>query len=351
MKPDYRTLGISRRHFLSYLAAPAVLAMVSPAGMTAVSRKAPSSLASRLAFVDQDGLGPRVDAPTVQNYFVPLHDEQQLTTQIYEPAEIEYIKSVLKEEFERSGIYWDETYKLRFAYQHFGVPDDNIEQSTMLLEYCRNAQDYMYSRLDGLFSTQATWQMVPRNRAQLLENNSGFHANIGRYTYYVLRAYVEGPLLDDLPSLVNAQPLNRAIHYIVGGEDSLPKRASLYVIPGQTSIVSPFSELLHLTFHAPSQTYAEELCKKLPHEEAHQHAINAGETINEATAIVMAREFIEKYGATERMETINVMADSLNQRFRNLNGAISYINRNGLQKSVDVYLENPGSFMQQIANA
>jgi len=351
MKPDFRDPRISRRNFLTFLAAPATLALVSPASMSAVARKTLSTSANHLSFVDRDGLGPRIDAPTVQNYLVPLHEEQPVTAQIYEPEEIEYIKSLLKTEFQQAEVPWDENYDIRFSYQHFGVPDDDEEQSARLLEYCRNAQDYMYSRLNGLFSTQATWQRVPRNRIQLEETNSGFHANVGRYTYYVLRAYVHDPLLDDLPSLVNAQPLDRAIHYIVGGENSLPKRATLYVIPGQTSIVSPFSELLHLTFHAPSQTYAEELCKSLPLEEANQHAINAGETINEATAIVMAREYIEKYGATERVATINTMADSLKQRFRNLDGAISYINRNGLQESVDIYLENPGRFMQKIVKA
>ncbi|WP_455221221.1 hypothetical protein [Kaarinaea lacus] len=350
MKPAYRIPGMSRRNFLSYLAAPAALAFITPACMISPQKEKPSSLVNHLTFVDRDGLGPRVDAPTVQNYFVPLHEEQPITAQLYEPEEVDNIKSILRAEFEREAISWDDSYELSFSYQHFGVPDDDTVQSARLLDYCKDAQEFMYARLDGLFAMEMTWQMLPRNRFQLEAQNSVFQGNVGRYTYYVLRAYVNDPILDDLPSLINAQPLNRAIHYIVGDEYSLPKRANLYVIPGKTSIVSPFSELLHLTFHAPSQNYAAELCKSLPEQEAQRNAINAGETINEATAIVLAREYVEKYGADEWMPTIDAMADNLNHRFNNLNGAISYINRNGLQKSMDIYLESPGRFMQQIVN-
>ncbi|MEJ2179940.1 MAG: hypothetical protein P8Y28_05730 [Gammaproteobacteria bacterium] len=131
----------------------------------------------------------------------------------------------------------------------------------------------------------------------------------------------------------------------------MPKRATLYVIPGQTSLVAPFSELLHLTFHAPSQSYANKLAETISQQEAQQSALDAGETINEATAIVLAREYIEKYGASERIVTIDNMARSLNSRFEDLNGAIAYINQNGLQKSLDTYLDNPGKYMKLVSSA
>jgi len=348
MKPAYRQSGISRRSFLSYLAVPATLSLVTPACMMATSKDNTARQVNDLAFVDRDGLGPRVDAPTVQHYFAPLHAEQPLTTQLYVPEELEHIKSVLKSEFEYAGFSWDESYTVSFSYQHFGVPDDNVQNCQQLLAYCQRVQDYLYTRLDGLYDVNMSWNMLPRDPVRVDEMQHGFQGSVGRYTYYVLRAFVDHPELDGLPSLVNAQPLNRAIHYIVGGESSLPKRANLYIIPGETSLVAPFSELLHLTFHAPSQNYAVELGKSLPEDLAHRYALDAGETINEATAIFLAKEYIARYGASERMPTINAMADNLNGRFNYLNGAIAYINRNGLQKSVDTYLESPGRFMQQI---
>lgn len=348
MKPAYRPPGMSRRSFLTYLAVPATLSLVTPACMMPASKDYAAGKANTLAFVDRDGKGPRLDAPTVQRYFVPLHAEQPVAMQFYSAQEVEKIKAVLKSEFEYAGYSWDESYTVSFSYQHYGVPDDDREKAELLLAYCQRVQDYLYTRLDGLFEVNMEWTLLPRDPVLVEEMRHGFQGNIGRYTYYLLRAFVDNSELDDLPSLINAQPLDRAIHYIVGGELSLPKRANLYVIPGKTSLVSPFSELLHLTFHAPSQNYAAELCKSLPEHQAQRYALDAGETINEAAAIILAREYMKKYGGSERLSTINTMAASLNNRFNHLNGAIAYIKRNGLQKTVDFYLESPGDFMEQI---
>lgn len=342
--------GISRRKFLSYLTFPAALSVVKPDKLLAMSDVKRPNSTDHWAFVDREGLGPRVDAPTVEKFFYPLHSEQSITTQIYQSNEIEMIKSVLKSEFEREGYDWDDAYELSYSYQHFGVPDDS-SYGPQLLSYCERVYDFLYSSLDGLFNVDMAWELLPSESYQESVGDKIFRGNVGRYTYYVMRVYVDHPELDGLPSLINAQPLERAIHYIVDGEFYLPKRATLYVIPGQTSLVAPFSELLHLTFHAPSQGYAKELSKTLPEDEAQQNALDAGETINEATAIVLAREYIEKYGASERMTTIDNMAYSLTNRFGHLEGAIAYINTNGLQKSLDTYLENPGEFMNLISKA
>lgn len=340
--------GISRRKFLSYLTFSAAMSVAKPGSLLAMSEVKRSNIPDTWAFVDREGLGPRVDAPTVEKFFYPLHSEQPIATQIYQPNEVDMIKSVLKSEFEREGYNWDDAYELSYSYQHFGVPDDS-SYGPQLLNYCERVFDFLYSRLDGLFNVDMSWQLLPSERYQEPVEDNVFRGNVGRYTYYVMRVYVDHPELDGLPSLINAQPMERAIHYIVDGEFYLPKRAILYVIPGQTSLVAPFSELLHLTFHAPSQDYAKELGKTLPEDKAQQYSLDAGETINEATAIVLAREYIEKYGASERMATIDNMAHSLTNRFGHLEAAISHINKNGLQRSMDTYLENPGEFMRLIS--
>ncbi len=348
MKPAYRTAGISRRQFLSYLVVPAALSLGAAANVLATTKILHSSRSGYLGFVDREGLGPKVDAPAVQNYFIPLHKEQPVSAQLHSPEEMEFIRSVLKSEFLQEGYDWDDNYEIRFSYQHFGVPDD-LTQGAPLLDYCGQVYDFLYSRLNGLYDVNMAWRLLPADRYQSGEQQLAFQGYVGRYTYYVMRAYVDHPELDDLPSLVTAQPMERAIHYIVGGAFSLPKRATLYVIPGRTSLVAPFSELLHLTFHAPSQNYAIELEKTLPEGEAQQYAIDAGETINEATSILLAKEFIRKYGASERLAMIDAMANNLNHRFNYLHGAIAYIKRNGVQKSLDIYLENPRRFLEQLS--
>jgi hypothetical protein len=349
MMPVYTEGGITRRRFLSYLAVPAAGYLAAPVGFAATPNRV-SPRADKLSFADRDGLGPSVAAPMVEKAFVPLHEERRIINPVLQPGETDTLKALLKSEFDAGGIPWDDGFQLSFSYQHFGVPD-NSDHSRLLLAYSRRVHDYVYSKLQGLFDANMSWHVLTSGNEGAMLSDDQFSAYIGRYTYYLTRVFIDKPGMNDLPSLVNAQPMERAIHYIVsGGEGALPTHARLYIIPGRTSLVSPFSEILHLTFHAPSELYAAELEKTVSHDEARQCAIDAGETVNEATAIVMAREYIRKYGEDKRITTINDMAYSLKHRFSDLNNAISFIEQNGPQKSLDLYLENPGRFMGKIAN-
>ncbi|MGD8570435.1 MAG: hypothetical protein PVJ39_20265 [Gammaproteobacteria bacterium] len=349
MKPVYNEGGITRRRFLSYLVIPSAGYFSVPVSLAATPDGV-SSRVDKLGFVDRDGLGPQVAAPMVEKAFFPLHEEQRIINPILEPGEKELLKTLLKSEFDAGGFPWDDEYQLSFSYQHFGVPD-NSDQSELLLAYCRRVHDYVYSNLKGLFDANMAWHVLTSGSGEAMSADNQFSAHVGRYTYYMTRVFVDKPGMNDLPSLINAQPMERAIHYIVGGgEGGLPTHAHLYIIPGKTSLVSPFSEILHLTFHAPSEHYATELENTVPPDKARQYAIDAGETVNEATAIVLAREYIRKYGDDKRITTINDMAYSLKHRFADLNNAISFIEQNGPQKSLDLYLENPGRFMGQIAS-
>ena len=347
MRPLFRNAEVTRRRFLSYLTIPATMYFAGPGMLLANPENRQKNNSDNFSFADREGLGPQIDALTVQNSYFPLHKEQLINAQVFQAEEVTIMKSVLKSEFRYAGIPWDDACQLSYSYQHFGVPDDS-PNGKLLLGYCERVYDYLYSRLDGLFDVKMSWQLLTSDGYGVTPGDSQFNAHIGRYTYYVMRVFVDNPDMNDLPSLINAQPLDRAIHYIVGGNRSLPKHAHLYIIPGMTSLVAPFSEILHLTFHAPSENYADQLEKTISHNEARQHAIDAGETVNEATAIVLAREYVSKYGNSERISTINDMAHNLNYRFTNLHNAISFINQTGVQKSVDLYLENPANFMKKI---
>lgn len=351
MKAHHYSVRVTRRRFLSYLAVPAAMLFARPHKLLAVAENQQKNFhADNFGFADRVGLGPQIDAPTVQNTYVPLHREQLIKARIFKPEEVAAMKAALKSEFQYAGLRWSDGYELNYSFQHFGVPDDS-PRGMQLLGYCERVYDYVYSRLNGLFEVDMSWRLLTSGREKLPWESSQFSAHIGRYTYYMMRVFIDDSYRNDLPSLINAQPLNRAIHYIIGGNQARPKHAHLYIIPGKTALVAPFSEILHLTFHAPSENYAEQLEKTVSHEQARLYAINAGETINEATAIVLAREYVSKYGSRERIASINDMANNLNNRFADLHNAISFIQRNGIQKSINIYLESPATFMRKIGNS
>jgi hypothetical protein len=145
--------------------------------------------------------------------------------------------------------------------------------------------------------------------------------------------------------------VERAIHHIVAGKTAVPKRGTLYIIPGTTSLVAPFSELLHLTFHEPSQRYASELSDTLKNDQAQEQARMAGETVNEAAAIVLAAEFVQKLGQSDRLPTIKFMASNLSDTYGYLPKAIAFMRRTSVQNAADIYCDSPAKFMAYIEKA
>ncbi len=345
---------LSRRDFLSLVSLKALSAVVAaaviPAPVFAVNSLAQHLAGGNdLAFADLQGLGPELDAPDVERYCRALHEEKLLPTSFMEAGTRESVTKVLKLQFASAQLEWRDDYEVGFTYQHYGVPDDS-EHTGPLLEFCREAGEYARSRLSELFAAEITWQSLPWDDPVI--GLSAFQGYVGRYTYYVTRAVVlNGDTISDLPYLVQAWPVERAIHYIVSGDNPRPQRGTLYIIPGTTSLVAPFSEPLHLTFHEPSQRYAAELSDTLSEDQARETARIAGETINEAAAIVLASEYLQQTGRSERLSKVQFMAENLADSYCHLPKAIAFMRRNSVQNAVDLYFDSPAKFMAYIENA
>ncbi|MGD8591723.1 MAG: hypothetical protein PVF82_02765 [Gammaproteobacteria bacterium] len=346
----------SRRDFLSFVtlnaAKAAVAAIALPAPLFAISQVVRASTKNPLlGFADRHGLGPDMDAPDVERLCCPLHEEKLLPESSVDQKTRQAVKEVLKSEFHNANLGWQEDYKVGFTYQHYGVPDDS-EQTIPLLKYCHDAGEYSHAKLQDIFDEKVTWDRLTHEKSVV--GLPAFHGFVGRYTYYVTRAVISGGQgSTDLPYLVQSWPVERAIHYIVAGNTAVPKpkRGTLYIIPGTTSLVAPFSELLHLTFHEPSQRYAAELAETMQEDQAHEQARIAGETVNEAVAIVLASEFIKKLGQSDRLSTIHFMANNLADTYHYLPKAIAFVKRTSVQNAVDIYFDSPAKFMARIENA
>jgi hypothetical protein len=301
-----------------------------------------------LDFADRHGLGPEMDAPDVERYCRPLHQEKLLSPSAVEQNTLATATQILQFQVRDAGLQWHEGYQVGFTYQHYGVPA-NSELTDPLLAYCEYVNDYAHANLPNMFNAQVRWQ--PLTQDDRVVGVPAFRGFVGRYTYYVMRAVVlNAQSADELPYLVQASPVERAIHYIESGESAAPKRGTLYIIPGTTSLVAPFSELLHLTFHEPSQRYATELRNRVGEDQAKERARIAGETVNEAAAIVLATELLQKMGHGERLSTVKFMASNLSDTYGYLPKAIAYMRHNSVQNAVDMYFDNPARFMASIEN-
>lgn len=341
--------GISRRSFLAYGALSAVLSGLLPRAALALPATY-CKAENKYLFADQPSLGPDITAPNIEQQCCALHQEVSLGDADTKSTQYRSIENLLKREFLNSGLSWDDSYRIGFTYQHYGVPD-NSSYAAELLAYCKDAHQYLYDRLSNLFDVNMNWQQLSHNNnhSHRNSNSQGFTGFVGRYTYYVLRAVVLNPPENsDPPYLVSAWPLERAINYIVSGETYMPVSGTVYIIPGTTGLLAPFSELLHLTLHAASQRYAAELGDTIPAEEADNLARIAGETTNESAASLLAIEYLGKQRCSQRTDAIGRVMRSMSRKFSQIPRSIEYMQRVGVQEALNIYQDNPAEYMHRI---
>ncbi|WP_455203414.1 hypothetical protein [Kaarinaea lacus] len=340
--------NFSRREFLSLLALQSVAAAVYPTSALAINSLVKVTAKPTLAFVDRQGLGPDLDAPDVESLCCALHTEKILPASASTKKERQGLEAAMKQLFQQEGLPWKDYYQVGLTAQHYGVADETAHADE-LLKYCNDVQDFVYAHLSDLLDVNVKWRPLEDHADYASIAHGQFQGFVGRYTYYVMRAVVlnaeDG---DDLPYLVRAWPMERAIHYIVEDQQLVPDGGTLYIIPGATSLVAPFSELLHLTFHQPSQRYAQTLSQSVSQDQALQVARVAGETVNEAAAIVLASKYLQKLGRSDRIATVNYMTNSLSESYPLLPKAITFMQQQGVQKAVDLYHHDPGKFLSQI---
>ena len=338
---------ITRRNFIAYTAIHSSLALFFPSRVFALCSTATKPIHNKYLFSDQSGLGPEINAPIIEQRFCALHQEEAVPQPSVNSQQYKAAALLLKNEFEKAGLAWDDSYQIALTFQHYGVPEDSSYVSE-LLEYCERVNDFLYNRLTNLLEVDVDWQRLFHGGPHTDRSHIGFRGFVGRYTYYVLRVTVCGESSNiDLPYLVSAWPLERAINHIVGGASHTPTKGIIYIIPGATSLVAPFSELMHLTLHAASQRYADELSKNMPREVALKFARVAGETANEAAATLLATEFLRIQNCKEKQPMIDLVAQSMASQYPFVTRAIAYMKQHGLQPALNLYQNSPSEFMRK----
>lgn len=342
--------AITRRRFLSRAAMCASYPLLGLSGFL-IPQSHATPIARPYTFADLDGLGPELYATTIEQACCALHPEKGVPDFKLNPGQQKSMLAALKEEFTRAGLEWDPNNRIAFTFQHYGVPD-NSAYIDELITYCTQANQFLYNRLNCLLEADVQWQHLSHDESRLTREQAGFQGYVGRFTYYVLRAVINSETADEeSPCLVTAWPLERAINHVDTQAGYKPRTGLLYIIPGTTSLLAPFSELLHLSLHAASQRYADELSERMPKAEARQHARTAGETANEAAAFLIASEYLSHQRCNERVAGITQVTQSMARKFPALPKAITYIKRKGIEASLHLFQDNPAEFMRRTLNS
>lgn len=334
-------INLPRRKFLQHLAkGTACLAILSPTGVYGIAHRHLSNSDDLLSFTDLEGLGPEIKTQFTGNGYVALHEEHVLPSYMVSEANRHYVEWLLRDMVEKKGLHWDATDRLVWTYQYYGICDHSI-QCYRLLEYSMSAQKYLYSAVHGLLDINVKWDVLSENYDYAHQKRRYFNGFVGRFTYLVNRVNLvdkEGVIKDF--GLVSATPVNRAINYIKS-RGNIPNASLMYLIPGNTSLVSPFSELLHITTHGPSQRLSLELERRHNKQQAKEISHIIGETVTESAALLLAQRYLEKRHLANRMTIIDAHARYLGSRYALMPTTFNYMLRHGVEETLSSYCNDP----------
>ena len=303
-------------------------------------------------FADFSGLGPPVEGAFLEDHYCPLHDEKIYSHETIAKPLLDEANNLLKQEFEKQNIAWKDSYKIIWTSQHYGVPDRSLE-SLNLLRHCKNAHEYLYDNISGLLETNLNWELLyHRNNLKNCPSDTqqAFTAYVGRYIYLAIRiSAVDENNNPQGPYLIYPRPLERSINLIRSSRaTNQPTSCKIYIIPGITALISPFSELLHLSTSEPTLHYAEEIAKSKNYQTALEEARTVGETVTEAISIVLAWQYFQTKKRTNRLNQINALTQHMRSYLPNLNNILAFATEYGVQQCYSDYKNSPQKFVRDV---
>ena len=343
--------NLPRRKFLHKLVGSAAgLAFFPQTTVFAIPNRHSAVTREFLSFTELEGLGPEINVEFIDGDYIALHAENALPSHMFDAYNRDYVEYLLREMVASHGLQWDETDRIIWTYQYYGYCDHS-NYCNKLLDYSRSAYDFLYNTVEGLLDVNVDWSVLTDDFDFKKQTSTHFSGMIGRYTYLVNRVILQGAdgKLKDF-GLVNAAPVNRAINYITS-KGHEPNTSLMYIIPGNTSLLSPFSEMLHLTTHGPSRRLKLQLVHKHYGQYADDVSHTVGETITESAAILTAQKFLKKHNLDKRMSVINKHAKFLDQQYALMGDTLSYMKLHGVQKTLNRFSDDPLHLVKEISHS
>ena len=343
-----RTTDRFRRNFLLLLAGGTFTAITgTPPSMAKIQSR--STTMDPLSFIDISGLGPPQEAKIVEDSFCPLHREKIILNEAIPVTQRDAAETLLKQEFSKSDQQWQDSFAIVWTSQHYGVPDTS-GICCQLLAYCRNAQEFLYSNVKGLFQIKPAWSLLSHEINYPQVDGHSFRALVGRFAYLVVRIKIlnaNNEIQD--PYMISACPLERSLNFISADPKTYtPKNSTIYIIPGLTSLISPYSELLHISQNEPTLRYTRELAKNHDEIAAQELARQFCETITEAMSITLTRQALQNNQYVGRMEQLSTLTQHMNEYLPDLEAALAYCHDQGVQECFDTFQKNPGLLRKKI---
>lgn len=291
----------------------------------------------RWDFIDRElFLSDDITADYARENFVPIGPVHILPSDSYffsEAAEL------FKKEM------WEKGYRGNFDIEinerWYGVPE-KPEVAHNLAEYCRKAENFLHSRLNGLDKIKFDWIVL--RKGENYEKNFNMKGFIGNVNYLVrdIKAHGEGLVVEG--NHVKGTEGGRGR----GNFDKIKKEITSYFMfigAGTAAIQSPFSEIIPATVSRKTWENFEKL--------GYDDAWYIEEALAEGISYILSLEISKELNIPNGEKLMQELYDFhiTRRQYKFLPQAIKWMQKNGIQKAYDLYMDSPLKFFEAIKKA
>jgi len=253
---------------------------------------------------------------------------------------------ILRENNKKLGWTNKEEIDLLVRSQLFGRVIDNKEHSRQCKQYIKTAIDFLYNSLPNLkpISLELKILNIGDNYSNTsYANGKGF---IGKTKHLRQNVIMINKKTNQRYSIPYFRAIEGSNCSITFDDETNEVNYRLFFGLGGNAIFSPFSEVIPLATH---ESFIEHYKK-----EGLKRSVIASETVSESISNILANEISEKLkilnGKKIISENFKFMLESKVGEYNHVPKAIEWMRKNGMQKGIDLYVEDPEKFMKAICS-
>ncbi len=221
--------------------------------------------------------------------------------------------------------------------QDFGTPIRK-EQYDAYLSYARKAFDFMHENIKGLNPIKPAFTEIQQGQDFSKNFNGNAYFSQGYHKLYGV-SQQHG---DQLCTAHTVYPVQGSqVYFKLSRDGANIMHYYVTLSTGEIALASIFSEVLPLTTLKVSYPHVQR--------KGFDEAITADETLVEAISHCLVKELAEKLNIPNRDKIIlNSLPDTNLPQYRFIRQALPWVEKNGVQKAFDFYMDRPEKFMNEI---
>ena len=296
----------------------------------------------RYGFLERKIDLPKLSLEEIMHTLVPLHEEERIDSLSQEHSDFRAeMEPKIIEGLEKGELgNRRNNYKIELTRQRYGVPEEP-EFVQQLLKYCRTAEQFLYAHLPKLERFHINWTVIKRGDNYSKKEDFNGKGLIGKALYEVIRYRgINADTKNQDFIMVKSEGFIQSFLNMDVTDDSL-KYWNLFIGSGPNALAAPFSEIIPLSLYRQLYKYREIM--------GVDGSRNAMEAVSEGISHLISLEIVKELSIPHGRKIVEDSTNNLvGSIYRDVPDAIKWMERNGIQRGLELYMADPIKFMDAI---